>query len=62
MGSFGTAVACVWFHEGVKALGAARAAVFTNLVPVFGVLLAVLLLGEPLLASMVVGGLVTLAG
>lgn len=62
MGLFGTAVAFVWFYEGVKALGAARAAVFTNLVPVFGVMLAVLLLDEPLLTSMVVGGLVTLAG
>ncbi|GIL03994.1 MAG: DMT family transporter [Burkholderiaceae bacterium] len=62
MGLFGTAVAFVWFYEGVKSLGAARAAVFTNLVPVFGVTLAVLVLGEPLLVSMVVGGLVTMAG
>ena len=62
LGLLGTAVGFVWFYEGVKALGAARASVFTNLVPVFGVSLGVLLLGEPLLASMIVGGLVTLAG
>jgi drug/metabolite transporter (DMT)-like permease len=62
MGLFGTALAFVWFYEGVKILGAARATVFGNLVPAFGVTLAVLVLGEPLLASMVVGGLVTLAG
>lgn len=62
MGLFGTAVAFVWFYEGVRSLGAARAAVFTNLVPVFGVTLAVLVLGEPLPVSMVVGGLVTMAG
>ena len=62
LGLLGTAVGFVWFYEGVKTLGAARASVFTNLVPVFGVALAVLLLGEPLLASMIVGGLVTLAG
>ncbi|HJW51853.1 MAG TPA: DMT family transporter, partial [Burkholderiaceae bacterium] len=62
LGLLGTAVGFVWFYEGVKALGAARASVFTNLVPVFGVSLAVLLLGEPLLASMIVGGFVTLAG
>jgi drug/metabolite transporter (DMT)-like permease len=61
LGLFGTAVGFVWFYEGVKALGAARASVFTNLVPVFGVALAVLVLDEPLLASMIVGGLVTLA-
>jgi drug/metabolite transporter (DMT)-like permease len=62
LGLVGTAVAFVWFYEGVKQVGAARAAVFTNLVPVFGVALAVAVLDEPLLASMVVGGLVALAG
>jgi drug/metabolite transporter (DMT)-like permease len=62
LGLLGTAVSFVWFYEGVKALGATRASVFTNLVPVFGVTLAVLLLDEPLLASMIIGGLVTLAG
>jgi drug/metabolite transporter (DMT)-like permease len=36
--------------------------VFNNLVPVFGVLLGTLLLGETLLASMLVGGLIALAG
>lgn len=62
MGLFGTALAFVWFYEGVKQIGAARATVFGNLVPMFGVSLAVLVLGEPLLASMVIGGLVTLGG
>jgi len=62
LGFFGTAVAFVWFYEGVKAIGAARASVFTNLVPIVAVTSAVLILGEPLLASMVIGGLVTLAG
>jgi drug/metabolite transporter (DMT)-like permease len=61
LGLPGTALAYVWFYEGVKVIGAARASVFGNLVPVFGGALAVLLLGEPLLASMLVGGLVTLA-
>lgn len=62
LGLLGTAVGFVWFYEAVKALGAARTSVFANLVPVFGVALAVLLLDEPLLASMIVGGLVTLTG
>lgn len=62
LGIVGTAVAFVWYYEGVKALGAARTTVFTNLVPVFGVAFATLLLGEPLLVSMVLGGLVTIAG
>jgi drug/metabolite transporter (DMT)-like permease len=52
----------VWYAEGLKRLGAARTAVFNNLVPVFGVSFGTLLLGEPLLISMWVGGLVAIAG
>ncbi|UCE32993.1 MAG: DMT family transporter, partial [Burkholderiales bacterium] len=62
LGVAGTAIAFVWFYQGVKAVGPARAAVFTNLVPVFGVTFAALLLDEPVLASMVIGGLVAIAG
>jgi drug/metabolite transporter (DMT)-like permease len=62
LGAGGTAVAFVWYGEGVQRLGPARAAVFNNLVPVFGAALAALLLGEPILVSMIVGGLVALAG
>jgi drug/metabolite transporter (DMT)-like permease len=61
-GAGGTALAFVWYNEGVQRLGASRTAAFNNLVPVFGVLLATLILGEPLLGSMVAGGLVALAG
>ena len=37
-------------------------AVFTNLVPAFGVLLSAGLLGEAVLASMLVGGVVSVVG
>lgn len=62
LGAFGTVVAFVWWYEGVKALGPARTAVFNNLVPVFGVSLAAVMLGEQVLASMVAGGLLVAAG
>lgn len=62
MGVLATALAFVWFYDGVKAIGAARAAVFNNLVPAFAVLLAALLLGEAVEPSMVVGGIVTITG
>ncbi len=62
LGAFGTVVAFVWWYEGVKALGPARTAVFNNLVPVFGVSLAALMLGEQVLASMVAGGLLVATG
>lgn len=62
LGAIGTVIGFVWYYEGVKALGPSRAAVFNNLVPVFGVGFGALLLGEPVLVSMVAGGAVTVAG
>ena len=37
----------IFFIRGVELIGPARAGLFVNLVPVFGALLAVVLLGEP---------------
>ena len=62
LGVFATAISFVWFYEGVAILGPARTAVFTNLVPVFGVLLSGLMLKEPLLPSMLIGGVVVMGG
>jgi drug/metabolite transporter (DMT)-like permease len=47
---------------GVQRIGASRTAVFINLVPVLGVAFATALLGEPVLASVVIGGLLVIAG
>ena len=62
LGAFGTAVAFVWYNDGVHRLGTARAPVFINLVPVFAVALGALLLGERVDASMLAGGALVLAG
>lgn len=62
LGVFGTVISFIWYYRGVKTIGPARTAVFNNLVPVFGVLLAWILLGEPVLMSMVVGGLLVIGG
>jgi drug/metabolite transporter (DMT)-like permease len=62
LGVLGTAVAFVWYYMSVKKLGASVTSVFNNLVPVFGVAISVVLLGEPLLMSMLVGGAVTIVG
>jgi drug/metabolite transporter (DMT)-like permease len=59
---FGTAMALVLFYDGVRCIGAARTSVFINLVPVFAVALGVLLLGEPLEPSMLVGGALVFGG
>jgi drug/metabolite transporter (DMT)-like permease len=62
LGVLGTALAFVWYYTSVKKLGASVTSVFNNLVPVFGVAIGVVLLGEPLLVSMLVGGAVTIVG
>jgi drug/metabolite transporter (DMT)-like permease len=62
LGVLGTSVAFVWYYQAVQRLGAARTVIFNNLVPVFGASFGVLLLGEPLLPSMLVGGVIAVTG
>ncbi|WP_147208313.1 DMT family transporter [Pseudoxanthomonas taiwanensis] len=57
-----TALAFIWFADGVRAVGPTRASVFTNFVPVVAVLVGVLALGDHLHWSMAVGGLLAVAG
>ena len=58
----GTALGFTWFADGVKQLGAAKASAFVNLVPVFAVLQAVVLLGEHLAMPVLAGGLLVIVG
>lgn len=62
LGVLGTAVGFVWYYQAVQRLGASRTVIFNNLVPVFGATFGVLLLGEPLLPSMLLGGAIAVAG
>lgn len=59
---FGTVLPFLWFYEGVKALGAARAAQFINLVPPLAVLEAVFLLNEKLTPGLLAGMALVVAG
>src|SRR5262245_33883847 len=59
---FGTVLPFLWFYEGVKALGAARAAQFINLVPPLAVAESVLILGEPMTPALFVGAALVVAG
>jgi drug/metabolite transporter (DMT)-like permease len=56
------AVAHVWWYEGVKAVGPSRAAIFMNLQPVVGLLLAWVMLHEAVEWPEVVGGALVLLG
>jgi drug/metabolite transporter (DMT)-like permease len=59
---FGTVLAFVFFYEGVRRIGAARATSFAFLVPVFGVVSSVLLLGERIAMLSILGGTLVLVG
>ena len=58
----GTVLGFVLFFEGVRLIGAARASAFALLVPIFGVVSSVLVLGEHLGPSLALGGVIVLAG
>lgn len=58
----GTVLAFFWWNLGIRHVGAGRTAVFTNLVPVLGVLLSWWVLGERLRPGQLLGGLLTMGG
>jgi drug/metabolite transporter (DMT)-like permease len=59
---FGTVIGFVWFYEGVKALGPTGAGLFINFVPISAVILAGLILHEPMTLSLAVGAVLVLSG
>lgn len=62
LGLLGTTLGFTWFSAAVQQIGAQRAAIFINLVPVAAVLQAALLLGERLDPTALSGGLMVIAG
>ena len=56
------AVAHIWWYEAVLVVGPSQAAIFTNLQPIIGIVLAPLLLGERIGIWHVIGTLFVLAG
>lgn len=57
-GVFPTALALLFYNRGVMVLGANRVGPYNNLVPVFGTMMAILFLGEPLEIHHIVGAVV----
>lgn len=62
LGFVGSALGFLWYYQAVAGLGTVAAAVYLNLVPVFGVLAAHVFLGETLGGTVLLGGLLVLAG
>ena len=59
---FGTVLGFVWFYEGVKLIGPTRAGLFINIVPISAVVLAFVMLGEPITLSLAAGAILVLSG
>ncbi len=62
LGIFGTALGFVWYYEGIEHIGATRAGLFINIVPLSAIIMAFFLLGEPVTFSLLVGTVLVLAG
>ncbi len=62
LGVFGTVLAFIWYAEAIHHIGASRTIIFNNLVPVFAVLLAFLILKESITWSMLLGGSLSFIG
>lgn len=62
LGVAATGVAFTWYYAGIRAIGAARAGIFINLVPVFAIILGSLILHEQITSSLLAGGSMVIAG
>ena len=62
LGFFGTVLGFVWFYEGIKHIGPTKAGLFINFVPISAILLAFLILGEPLTGSLLIGTVLVSGG
>lgn len=62
LGIMATGLSFAWYYEGIKAIGASRAGVFINLVPVAAIGLGVLILGETVTWTLATGGAMVIGG
>jgi drug/metabolite transporter (DMT)-like permease len=62
LGIFGTVIGFIWYYEGIRAIGAGRASLFINFVPLGAILMGYLFLGEPVTLSLVAGTLLVVGG
>ncbi len=61
MSLFGSVLAYLWWNDGVRQVGAGKAAIFMNLVPIFAALIG-MLLGQPVALPQLVGAIFVLGG
>lgn len=59
---FGTVLGFLWYYEGIQAIGATKASLFINFVPVSAILMAFVILREPATLSLLSGGMLVTGG
>jgi drug/metabolite transporter (DMT)-like permease len=62
LGIFGTAAGFTIYYRAITRIGAARSSVFINLVPLFSIVLAWIFLAETINISVLIGGIILMAG
>ncbi|UCZ51590.1 DMT family transporter [Bacillus shivajii] len=55
-------VSFIMYYQGIKIIGAGKASIFINLMPLSAVIMAVIILGEPLLPIHIIGAVFVLIG
>jgi drug/metabolite transporter (DMT)-like permease len=62
LGFFGTVLGFVWYYQGIKKIGPTKAGLFINFVPISAIILAFVILEEPLTPSLFLGTLLVCSG
>lgn len=62
LGFFGSFLGFTWYYQGINAIGASRAGIFINFVPVSAVIMAYFILQETIDQSLVVGAAMVIGG
>ncbi|MUM77254.1 EamA family transporter [Pseudodesulfovibrio sp. F-1] len=62
LGVLATGLAYFWYYRAISVIGASRAGIFINTVPVFAVIMGALILREPIHLSLLLGGTMVVSG
>ena len=62
LGFFGTVLGFVWYYQGIQRIGAMRAGLFINFVPISAILLAAVILRELVTFSLIIGVILVSSG
>lgn len=62
LGVLGTAVGFIWYYQGIRKIGPVKAGQFINFVPISAIVLAYLILNEPVTLSLLAGTLLVTGG